>query len=367
MNRKSSKLKRIGVLTGGGDCPGLNAAIRAVVKTAINDYGAEVFGFEDGYYGLIHNKYHNISYQHASGILSLGGTILGTSNKISPFDKAISPHIPITMNKQLNASIRHFKKLRLDALFCIGGGGTLSIAEGLSRAGIPVIGIPKTIDNDLCGTDFTFGFNTAVQIASDAIDRLHSTAMSHHRVMIVEVMGRYAGWLALYSGISGGGDIILIPEIPYIIDTICKRVRQRHNIGKRFSIVIVSEGAKPVGGSLKVQRTVTGSPDPIRLGGIGRMLAYEIEQKTRLETRVTALGHLQRGGTPTAYDRVLATQFGVKAVHMAARKEFGRMVALRGSDITSCLISEAVSKLKLVPPQLSLITSAVSIGTSFGV
>lgn len=365
MNKK--KLKRVGILTGGGDCPGLNAVIRAVVKTAMIDYGSTVVGFEDGYYGLIENKHRIVTYQDASGILALGGTILGTSNKVSPFNKLISPHIPITMTKNLKSVLRNFKKLKIDLLFCIGGDGTLSIAEGLFRAGIPVIGIPKTIDNDLCGTDYTFGFNTAVQIATDAIDRLHSTAMSHHRVMIVEVMGRYAGWLALYSGIAGGGDIILIPEIPYELDTVCKRVQERYHTGKRFSIIVVSEGAKPQGGSFVVKRKVKNSPDPIRLGGIGRVLANAIEEKARLETRVTTLGHLQRGGTPTAYDRLLATRFGVEAVHLAVRKEYGKMVALQGSNIVSCHLSEAVCNLKLVAPDSPLIKSAISVGTSFGI
>lgn len=364
---KNKLLKRVGILTGGGDCPGLNAAIRAVVKTSITDYRAEVIGFEDGYDGLINNNYRQISFRDASGILTLGGTILGTSNKSSPFDTAINPHTPIRMTPKLKKTLKNIKKHKLNVLFSVGGDGTLSIAEGLSRFKVPVIGIPKTIDNDLNGTDVTFGFNTAVQIACDAIDRLHSTAMSHHRVMIIEVMGRYAGWLALYSGIAGGGDIILIPEIPYDINVICKRVAERYKKGKRFSIIVVAEGTKPKGGTLVVKRKVSQSPDPIRLGGIGRVLANQIEAKTDLETRVTTLGHLQRGGTPSAFDRILATQFGVEAVKLAAHKKFGEMVALQGCTITSIPLASAVVSLKLVSPDHPLIKQAQSLGTSFGV
>ncbi|MBD3272292.1 MAG: ATP-dependent 6-phosphofructokinase [Elusimicrobia bacterium] len=367
MRYRKQGLKRVGILTGGGDCPGLNAVIRAVTKTVINQYCGQVIGFEDGYAGVINGIYHTLTYKQVSGILTQGGTILGTSNKSSPFEKAIHPDTQIKMTKTLKKTLSTIHNCKIDVLMCIGGDGTLSIAEGLFRMGIPVIGIPKTIDNDLEGTDFTFGFNTAVQIASDAVDRLHSTAMSHHRVMVVEVMGRYAGWLALYSGVAGGGDIILIPEIPYKLDVICKRVLERHRKGKRFSIIVIAEGAKPVGGTMMVSKRINQSPDPIRLGGISRVLANQIEEETGLEVRVTNLGHLQRGGTPTVFDRLLATRFGVEAVHRASDHDFGTMVALRGKQIVTCRLRDAVLKLKKVSTDDPFIQSAQSVGTSFGI
>ncbi len=366
MVSKRAQLKKIGILTGGGDCPGLNAVIRAVVKTSINDYGAQAVGFEDGFLGLLSNRYVRLDYTSVSGILSQGGTVLGTSNKASPFDRAVDPSTPVKRTKKINRVFSHIAKHRIDVLFCIGGDGTMSIAEALSRLGVPIVGIPKTIDNDLSGTDFTFGFNSAVQVATEAIDRLHSTAMSHHRVMIVEVMGRYAGWLALYAGVAGGGDIILIPEIPYDLDLVCRRVTERNRRGKRFSIIVVAEGAKPRGGTQHIRRFVKGSPDPVRLGGISRIIANGIERKTGLEVRVTNLGHLQRGGSPTAYDRLLATRFGVEAVRMAVRREFGHMVALRGNDIIACPLAQAVAVLKLVQRSEPLISAAKAVGTSFG-
>jgi 6-phosphofructokinase 1 len=359
--------KRIAMLTGGGDCPGLNAVIRAVAKTAINDYNMKVIGIEDGYEGLIENRYHELKYNDVSGILTRGGTILGTSNKANPFAYKVKTKKGIIEKDLSGKVISNCRKLKVDALVAIGGDGTLTIANKLSKSGLSVIGIPKTIDNDLSETDFTFGFNTAVSIITEAIDRMHSTAQSHHRIMLIEVMGRYAGWLALYSGIAGGGDIILIPEIPYSLEAICKRVHKRSKQGKRFSIVVVAEGAKPKGGKMFVDKIIDTSPDPIRLGGISVKLSADIERCTGLEVRKTILGHLQRGGTPSAFDRILATQFGVKAVKLINNGRSGCMVALKGNDIVAVPINKAVSKLKKVPLNHSLIKLAESIGVSMGV
>jgi len=364
MKRKS--FKRIGVITGGGDCPGLNAVIRAVAKTAINDYGAHVIGYRDGYYGLIRNDIRHLDYKDVSGILTHGGTILGTSNIANPFRYPIERGGKVSFTDVSRRAVKHYKDSKLDALVIIGGDGTLSIAHKLSRLGINVIGVPKTIDNDVRGTDLTFGFISACTTATEGIDKLHTTAQSHHRVMIIEVMGRYAGWLALYSGVAGGGDIILIPEIPFNIGKICEVVKRRHERGNRFSIVVVSEGAKPKGGRLTIKKMVAKSTDTVRLGGIANLLAEEIEKKTRIESRATILGHLQRGGSPTPYDRVLATQLGTEAVHFIAKKRFDHMVALKGSDLVPYPLKKVINNQKLVPINHTLIKTARSIGTSFG-
>jgi len=363
---KLKELKRIGILTGGGDCPGLNAVIRAVTKTAINDYGMDVIGFRDGYEGLVENRFLNLSYGAASGILSRGGTILGTSNKADPFNYPVKKDGKIIHKDLSSRAIRNFKKNKLDALICVGGDGTLSIAYKLYKKGMNIIGIPKTIDNDVNLTDATSGFDSALTIATDAIDKLHTTAQSHHRVMIVEVMGRYAGWLGLCSGIAGGADIILIPEIPFDIKKICHRVLERSRAGMRFSIIVVSEGAKPKGGEMVVKKFIKDSPDPLRLGGIGNFVSEQIEKMTGIEVRVTVLGHIQRGGSPTAYDRILATKFGCEAVRFAIKKNFGQMVALKGRDIISVPIGDAIKSLKKVPLNSPLLKYARSVGTSFG-
>lgn len=348
--------KRIAILTAGGDCPGLNAVIRAVSKKAILEYGMEVIGIEDGYEGLINNKYKTLHSNDVSGILTMGGTILGTSNTANPY-------FPKDVSKK---AIRNFKKLDAECLFCIGGDGTLNGAAKLYADGVPVIGIPKTIDNDLLGTDITFGFATAVSIAAEGIDRIHTTAQSHHRVMIVEVMGRKAGWIALYSGVAGGGDIILIPEIPYDIDVIAQKVKERNRKGKRFSIVVVAEGAKPKGGEMVVKRIVKCSPDPVRLGGVSFVLGDQIEKATGLETRAVVMGHLLRGGTPVPLDRILATELGTKAIDMMDAKEFGQMVAVRGSNLVTVPLKEVSKGFRAVPLDNPLIRSARSLGTSFG-
>ena len=363
---KMKEFKKIGILTGGGDCPGLNAVIRAVVKTAINDYGVDVIGFKDGYEGLVENKFLKLSYIAVSGILRQGGTILGTSNKADPFKYPVKKNGKIIYRDLSNRSIKNLKKNKLDALICVGGDGTLSIAYKLCKKGINIIGIPKTIDNDVNLTDATSGFDSALVVVTDAIDKLQTTAQSHHRVMIVEVMGRYAGWLGLHSGIAGGADVILIPEIPFDLKKIAQRVLERSKAGKRFSIIVVSEGAMPKGGEMVVKKLIKDSPDPIRLGGIGNYVSEQLEKMTGLEVRVTALGHVQRGGAPTAYDRILATKFGSEAVRLIAEKKFGSMVALKGREIISVPIAEAIKTLKKVSPDSPLLKYARSVGTSFG-
>ncbi|MCD6385874.1 6-phosphofructokinase [Candidatus Sumerlaeota bacterium] len=361
------RIKRIGILTGGGDCPGINAVIRSVTKTVIEKYGAKVLGIKDGFLGLIKERWRELSYEDVSSILTLGGTILGTSNRDDPFhwlpDKEHKSE-PIDVSDTV---IENYKRLKLDALVCIGGDGTLSIANKLHKKGLNIVGVPKTIDNDLCETDYTFGFNTAVNIVMEAIDRIHTTASSHHRVMVVETMGRYAGWLALEAGVAGGGDIILIPEIPFNWDSVCRKVKERNRRGKRFSIVVVAEGTKPPGGELVIKRIIGDKrPENIRLGGIGSVVAEEIENRTGVETRYIVLGHLQRGGSPTAFDRLLATRFGYVAAEMIAEGRFGYMPALRGNKIKPVLISRAVRKIRRVPKNYLLIEAARSIGTSFG-
>ena len=362
----NGKKHRIGVLTGGGDCPGLNAVIRAVTKKAINELDAEVIGFMDGYQGLMELNTLTLSSKSVSGILTLGGTILGTSNKANPFRVPVRRKDKLEFYDRSDNAVKNYRKLKLDALVCIGGDGTLQIALKLLKKGIKIVGVPKTIDNDLEGTDYTFGFNTALETATEAVDKIHSTAESHHRVMIVEVMGRYAGWLSLYAGLAGGGDVILIPEIPYDIHKVCDRIKERSKIGKRFSIIVVAEGAKPKGGKMVVRKIIKDSPDPLRLGGIGNKIGDDIEEITRIETRVTVLGHIQRGGTPSAFDRILATEFGAGAVDLIKNENFGRMVALRGSKIISIPISQAVDKLKHVRKNSQPVLTARSLGICMG-
>lgn len=365
---KKKTIARIGILTGGGDCPGLNAVIRGVTKTMTERYSAEVIGFEDGYLGLITRRWRKLSYEDVSGILTLGGTILGTSNRDNPFRWRPFKKDNEEYRDVSDKVVAHYKELKLDALVCIGGDGTLAIADKLQQKRLNMIGVPKTIDNDLCETDYTFGFHTAVQIIMEAIDRLHTTASSHHRVMVVETMGRYAGWLALEGGIAGGGDIILIPEIPFSWECVCRKVKERNNRGKRFSIIVVAEGVKPPEGDLVISKVIgkDAHPENIRLGGVGSIIANRIEQCTGIETRYIVLGHLQRGGSPTAYDRLLATRFGYSAAEMVSNGQFGYMPALRGNKIQPVLMSKAVNKFKLVPKNHPLIEAARAIGTSFG-
>ncbi len=359
--------KKIGILTGGGDCPGLNAVIRAVAKTAINQHNMDVIGFLDGFEGLVEERYKILSYLSVSGILQQGGTILGTSNKANPFDWSIEINGKMVRQDLSDDAVAVYERLGLDALVCIGGDGTLSIANGLMEKGINVVGVPKTIDNDIMETDYTFGFNSAFTIAADAIDKIHTTAQSHHRVMVVEVMGRYAGWLALYSGVAAGGDIILLPERPYDMEKVLEEVEFRGKTGRRFTIVVIAEGAHPKGGEMVVKKMVKGSHDPVRLGGVGQVLANEIEERTGIESRVTVLGHLVRGGTPTPYDRVLATRYGVRALEEVVKGNFGKMVALQGNEIVDIPITMVANKTKLIPDDDPMFRIAESVGTKFGV
>ncbi len=357
--------KKIGILTGGGDCPGLNAVIRAVVKTAIGKYAWEVVGFRDGYYGLVNNDSIPLKSNNVSGILDRGGTILGTSNRDNPFHFKVAKNGSFTYADMSDHVIENLKNNGIDYLVIIGGDGTLSSARDFANKGVKVIGVPKTIDNDLSATDLTFGFMTAVDTATDAIDKLHTTAESHHRIMILEVMGRYAGWIALQSGVAGGADVILIPEIPYDLNRVAQKIIERKNSGKSFSIVVVAEGAKPKDGQFVVSKMVD-SPDPIRLGGIGQKLGEDLEKLAGIETRVTVLGHLQRGGPPSAFDRILSTRYGAAAIELIHQEQSGLMVSLHGSQITSVPLAEAVGKLKTVPAAGELVYFAKNIGTSFG-
>ena len=360
------KVTRIAILTGGGDCPGINAVIRATTKKAILEYGIEVIGIKDGYEGIINNQYRKLDYDDVSGILTSGGTILGTSNTANPYRYPVRKGNQLAFEDMSETTLKNVEKLNIDCLVCIGGDGTLDIAHRLSRNGVPIVGIPKTIDNDLRGTDIAFGFDSAVYIATEGIDRVHTTAQSHHRVMIVEVMGRNAGWIALHSGIGGGGDIILLPEIPYDIDIVVEKVKERNKRGKRFSIAVVAEGAKPKGGDIVIQRIVKESSDPIRLGGIGFILGAQIEERTGIETRTVVMGHLLRGGSPTPFDRVLATRLGTKAVDMIKNKQFGYMVGVKGSSLVKVPLEDVATGPRTVPLNDPLIQAARAVGTCFG-
>jgi len=361
-----TKVKRVGILTGGGDCPGINAVVRAVAKTAINDYSLEIVGVRDGYEGLINGDIRPLSYDDVSGILNLGGTILGTSNKANPFAYLTPGSSGAEPTDVSDCCVENARNAHLDVLICIGGDGTLTIAQGLMDKGIPVVGVPKTIDNDLYGTDVTFGFDTAVQIVTEAVDRLHTTAQSHHRVMVIETMGRYAGWLALMGGMAGGGDVILIPEIPYSLESIYKTTKRRREQKRTFSIVVVSEGVRAGSGEYIVRREVADSHEKIRLGGIGIWLAERIEEATGISSRCCVLGHLQRGGSPTARDRVLGTLFGREAMIQAMQGNFGVMVGLRGTGMVTVPLEEIAGKQRLVDPEDNLVQAARSVGTSFG-
>ena len=355
-----AKIKRIGVLTGGGDCPGLNAAIRAVAKTAITEFGLEVVGIKDGYEGAVEHRYRELGFNDVSGILSRGGTILGCNNRVNPFAYG---------EKKRDYSgqvLENFRQMKIDGLIVVGGDGTLAISNKFSEKGFPIVAVPKTIDNDVRYTERTIGFNSASTVAAQAIDALHSTAESHHRVMVVEVMGRYAGWIALYSGLASGADVILIPEIPYDINKVCEVIKKRGDIGKSFSIVVVAEGIKSPDGEIIVQKSVSDSFEQKRLGGVGTVLAGKIEQMLEKETRVVMLGHLLRSGMPTEFDRVLATLFGRKAVHLLMEKQFGKMVGLKCGDMDAVDIAHVIKGPKTVPPNFIMVETARSIGMSFG-
>ena len=357
-------MKRIGVLTGGGDAPGLNAVIRAVVKSACN-HGCECLGIRDSFDGLMPSgRSQALTPADVTGIHRQGGTILGTSNRGDPF--APEPGDGAGRTHDVDQAIHRFhSELGLDALVAIGGDGTLAIAYEFFRRGIPLVGVPKTIDNDIVGTNSTFGFDTAVSFATEAIDRLHTTAEAHHRVMVVEVMGRTAGWIALYAGVAGGADAILMPEIPYRLDLVAARIKERERYGARHSIVVVAEGAAASGGDVTVVEPAREGRFA-RLGGLGARVAAELEELTGKEARSVRLGHLQRGGGPTSFDRVLATRFGGKAVELVLAGQFGLMVANHPPDITAIPLDEVVRHTKLVPLELDLVSTARSLGIVFG-
>lgn len=357
--------KRMGILTGGGDCPGLNAVIRAVVLSAAGGYGWEVLGIEDGFDGLLHDRTRPLDLDDVRGILTQGGTILGTTNRGNPF---AWPVVRDGRQEVVDASrtvLERLESLHLDALVVIGGDGTLRIAHALHELGAPVVGIPKTIDNDISATDVTFGFDTARLTATEAIDKLHTTAESHHRIMVVETMGRNAGWIALEAGIAGGADAVLIPEIPFRLEAVVRAIEERAARGRRFSIVVVAEGAHAAGGA-QVYREPGGPGRPPRLGGIGQQVADDLADATGRESRCTVLGHLQRGGSPTPFDRLLATRFGVRAVQCVADGRIGVMVALRGTSVVAVPITEAVAAHRHVPPEGDLVRAARALGICMG-
>lgn len=360
------EIKKIALLTGGGDCPGLNAVIRAATRSAILNYGYEVIGYKFGYRGLYNNDFMKLDLSTVSGLLPRGGTILYSSNKDNLFDYQVFEDGKTLKKDVSDIAVENLKKENVDVLVVIGGDGTLTSARDFARKGINVIGVPKTIDNDLGSTDITFGFNTSIDIATEALDRLHTTAESHHRIMILEVMGRNAGFIALESGIAGSADVILIPEVPYDINKIVEKVEERKKQGKLFTIIVVAEGAKPKDGEVVVAKIVEDSPDPIRLGGIGNKLAEDLEKLVKeREVRCTVLGHIQRGGTTCTFDRILSTRYGVGAVELINEGKFGSMVCLKGNEITYDSLENVIGNNKKVDPEGELVTVAKKIGISF--
>ncbi len=353
--------KRIGVLTGGGDAPGLNAVLRAVVRTAERVYGGEVIGILDGFSGLLEERFRHLCAPDVRELIRTGGTILGTTNRDNPF-ACPGEHGPVDRSADV---VENFHKAGLDGLIVIGGDGTLRIAADLGRAGLNVVGVPKTIDNDLASTDYTFGFWTAIDTATEALDRLRDTAESHHRVMLLEVMGRHAGWIALHAGMAGAADVILIPEIPYDPRSVAETVERCQGRGRASSLVVVAEGASPRGGEMSVV-AVDATTGVKRLGGAGERLAAELKALTRCDVRVTVLGHLQRGGSPVAFDRILASRFGEAAVHVIMQGRFGRMVRLSAGRIEDVDLDEAVREIKLVDPEEPMVRSARALGIAFG-
>jgi phosphofructokinase-like protein len=358
----AQSIQTIGIANGGGDCPGLNAVIRGAVRGAIFGHGWRVIGINDGFDGLIWpERTVPLTVESIAGILPRGGTVLGTTNRGNPFHYKVDEGGNKIEHDYSLRCCENARKLGIDAMIAIGGDGTLTIARDLCRLGIPIVGVPKTIDNDLSATEVTFGFDTALQVATDAIDRLHNTAESHGRVMVIEVMGRDAGWIALHSGIAGGADVILIPEIPFTIETVCERLRERAATGKKFSLVVVAEGVK-----LPQPEFVEKRFPPPRAGQVGIVIGDAIHALLKQDVRVTVLGHIQRGGSPSPFDRILATRFGVEAVELVARGDFGRMVCLRAGEIESVTLDEAVGEVRLVDPKGSMVRTARAVGITFG-
>jgi 6-phosphofructokinase 1 len=355
-------IQTIGIANGGGDCPGLNAVIRGAVRAAIMGHGWRVIGINDGFDGLIWTeRTMPLTIESIAGILPRGGTILGTTNRGNPFHYVIDEDGKKVTHDYSQTCCENARRLGIDAVIAIGGDGTLTIARDLGRLGIPMVGVPKTIDNDLSATEVTFGFDTALHVATDAIDRLHTTAESHGRVMVIEVMGRDAGWIALHSGLAGGADVILLPEIPFTIETVCEKLRERAATGKKFSLVVVAEGVK------LPPRDASGNIFPApRPGQVGILIGDAIHMHLKQDVRITVLGHIQRGGSPSPFDRILATRFGVEAVELVARGEFGRMVCLRAGEIESVTLDEAVGENRQVDPKGSLVRTARAVGITFG-
>jgi len=355
-------IQTIGIANGGGDCPGLNAVIRGAVRAAILGHGWRVIGINDGFDGLIWTERTvPLTVESIAGILPRGGTILGTTNRGNPFTYIVEEGGKKVTRDYSRMCCENARKLGLDAVIAIGGDGTLTIARDLGKLGIPMVGVPKTIDNDLFATEVTFGFDTALHVATEAIDRLHTTAESHGRVMVIEVMGRDAGWIALHSGIAGGADVILIPEIPFTLETVCEKLRERAATGKKFSMVVVAEGVK------LPATDAYGKPFPVpRPGQVGFLIGDAIHTMLKQDVRVTVLGHIQRGGSPSPFDRILATRFGVEAVELIARGKFGQMVCLRAGEIESVPIDEAVGETRLVNPRGSMVRTARAVGITFG-
>ena len=363
--RMEMGMKRIGILTGGGDCPGLNAVIRVVAKAA-HQGGMEVVGIEDGYLGLVEGRMRTLQPVDVTGILTHGGTILGSCNKTNPAAVRVKQGDTVVLTDMQDVCLQHCRDRDLYAVVVIGGDGTMTAAASLSRLGLRVIGVPKTIDNDLWATHVTFGHDTAVTTAAEALDKVHTTASSHHRVMVVELMGRYAGWLTLGAGVASGADVILLPEIPFDLEKVAAKCRERSKVGKRFTVIAVGEGAAPVGGQQFVDHVDESSPDPVRLGGVGKFVADQVERLTGIESRSMVLGHVQRGGTPTPRDRVLATVFGSHAYDLLRAEKFGCMVVRCGGELGYVPLADVAGKVRTVPADHELIRAAKAIGTSFG-
>ncbi len=362
----SFSTNRIGLLTGGGDCPGLNAVIRAVVKTAVNEYGWQVLGIKNGFEGLIKpDQVYQLQLSDVRGILPRGGTILGTTNRANPFAYEVKTNGRVEVRDVSEDVVRRVRQLGLDALVVIGGDGSLNIAHKLIQKGLKIVGVPKTIDNDLLCTETSFGFDTAVNTAMEALDKLHTTAESHHRIIILEVMGRNAGWIALRAGIAGGADVILLPEIPYDLAAAVETIDRRRQRGASFSILVVAEGARPIGGEA-VYQSHRDLGAVARLGGVGEAVAAQLRDRLQMEVRVTVLGHLQRGGSPTACDRLLASRFGAMVVHLVANGQFGSMVALKDDQIVSVPIAEVAGRQKLVSLSGDVVRTAVGLGICLG-
>ncbi|MFP4322061.1 MAG: 6-phosphofructokinase [Anaerolineales bacterium] len=360
-------MKRIAISTGGGDAPGLNAVIRGATLTSIRRYGWEVVGIRNGFDGIMADEpLIPLTVERVEDILQDGGTILGAANRGNPFEKPISqPDGSIEYEDVSGTVVERIRAAEIDALIMVGGDGTMHIANGLQQKGLKIVGVPKTIDNDLTGTDRTFGFDSALSVATDALDRLRTTAESHHRVMVLEVMGRHAGWIALHAGVAGGADVILLPEIPFDINIVCQKVRQVRESGRLHSLIVVAEGAAPAGGEQLFYIQGDGK-DEGRLGGMAHWVGAQVSHITQAETRVTVLGHIQRGGSPTVLDRWLGTRFGANAAHLVAQEHWGEMVALRGNDIVTVPIAQAVEALNQVAPDGEPIRTARDIGISFG-